>query len=68
MDFEVSWLFKRKLWFVPYLLHLAIAVALGMWLNNPWISVAYFLGMLDGEGQEGLVLSLLADKEDVVRR
>ena len=55
MDFSVSWLFKKKLWFVPYVLHLAIAVGIGYWLDNPWISVAYFLGMMSHPLQGWLV-------------
>jgi len=55
MDFSVSWLFRRKLWFVPYLIHLIVSVLLGMWLLNPWVSVAYFLGMMSHPLQGWLV-------------
>jgi stearoyl-CoA desaturase (delta-9 desaturase) len=45
LDFPVSWLNRKKLWYAPYLLHAAVALACGaagMWL----LGYAYFAGMM----------------------
>jgi stearoyl-CoA desaturase (delta-9 desaturase) len=46
LDFEVSVLNRKKLWFLPYVLHTAIAVALGLATANPWIGAAYYAGIM----------------------
>lgn len=57
LDFDVSWLNRKKLWALPYALHAAIAVALA--LAGGWLlGAAYFLGMMSHPVQGGLVNSL----------
>lgn len=46
LDFEVSALNRKKLWFLPYAAHTAIAVALGLAFANPWIGGAYYAGLM----------------------
>jgi len=57
LDFEVSWLNRKKVWYLPYLLHVAIGVTLslttGIWL----LGVAYFVGMMSHPVQGWLVNS-----------
>lgn len=55
LDFPVSWLHRHRLWYVPYVLHLGVAVALGFAFANPWLSAAYFLGMMSHPLQGWLV-------------
>jgi len=45
LDFEVSWLNRRKLWALPYLLHATIGVVLGLTVGW-WLGAAYFFGMM----------------------
>lgn len=45
LDFPVSVLNRKKLWFVPYGLHAAIAVAIALAVS-PWVGVAYFAGIM----------------------
>lgn len=54
LDFELSWLNRTRRWYLPYLLHAAIGLALaatGAWL----LALAYFLGMMSHPVQGGLV-------------
>ena len=46
LDFDVSWLNRRGLWALPYLLHAGIAVALGVFLGAWLLGAAYWLGMM----------------------
>lgn len=46
IEFPISPLNRRGLWYVPYLTHMAIAVAAG-WMSGGWIlGAAYFLGIM----------------------
>jgi len=46
IDFGVSRLNRKKLWLVPYFLHLAISVALGV-ATGAWVlGVAYYFGIM----------------------
>jgi stearoyl-CoA desaturase (delta-9 desaturase) len=46
LDFPTHWLNRKRIWFVPYLLHLAVAIAIavptGLWA----LAVCYWLGMM----------------------
>ncbi len=54
LDFELSWLNRTRRWYLPYLLHGAIA--LGMALAGLWLlGLAYFFGMMSHPVQGGLV-------------
>lgn len=46
LDFPVSVLNRKKLWFLPYLLHAVLAVALGAVSASPWLGAAYFAGIM----------------------
>jgi len=46
LDFEVHWLNRRRLWYLPYLLHLAIGAALSLATGIWPLGVAYAAGML----------------------
>jgi stearoyl-CoA desaturase (delta-9 desaturase) len=46
LDFDVSWLNKRRLWYLPYLLHLAIGIAFGAVFGWWLLGACYFVGMM----------------------
>ena len=58
LEFPVSWIFRKKLWFLPYLVHIGVATVIWFWLQNPWISGAYFVGMMSHPLQGWLVNAL----------
>jgi stearoyl-CoA desaturase (Delta-9 desaturase) len=57
LDFEVNWLNRRKLWYLPYLVHAAVAAVLwlttGLWL----LAMVYFLGIMSHPVQGWIVNS-----------
>lgn len=54
LDFEVSWLNRNKLWWLPYAVHAVLAVVIG--LAGGWLlAAAYYLGMMSHPVQGGLV-------------
>lgn len=46
LDFDVSWLNKKRLWYLPYVVHLGIGLALGLAFGWWLLGAAYFLGMM----------------------
>lgn len=57
MDFGLSWLNRHRLWWLPYVVHAAIGVALALTVG--WLlGAAYFVGMMSHPFQGGLVNSL----------
>ncbi len=46
LDFPISWVNRKRVWYLPYLLHLAIALAIavptGMWV----LAAAYYVGIM----------------------
>jgi stearoyl-CoA desaturase (Delta-9 desaturase) len=58
LGFEVSWLNRKNLWFLPYLAHVALAVAIGSLFNSWMIGVAYFLGIMSHPVQGWMVNAL----------
>lgn len=46
LDFEVNWLNRKKLWIVPYLVHIGIGVALAVLVKSPALGLCYFYGMM----------------------
>lgn len=54
LDFEVSWLNRRGLWALPYLLHASVGVVLGLTVGW-WLGAAYFFGMMTHPIQGWLV-------------
>lgn len=59
LDFDVSWLNRKKRWFLPYVLHAVVALALALAFTGGWLlGAAYFLGMMSHPVQGGLVNAL----------
>ena len=57
LDFPLSWLNRRGVWFLPYLLHATVAVVLGVSVG--WaLGAAWFLGMMSHPLQGGIVNGL----------
>ena len=46
LNFPVHWLNRRKLWILPYLLHFAVWIGLGLGFDSWLLGYAYFLGMM----------------------
>ena len=46
LDFPVSWLNRKRLWYVPYLMHVAIWLGLGFGFDAWLLGYAYFAGMM----------------------
>lgn len=58
LDFDVSWPTRRGLWYLPYVLHVAIALALGA-LGGWWaLGACYFFGMMSHPLEGWIVNSL----------
>ncbi len=54
LDFELSWLNRSKLWWLPYALHGLVAGLIA--LSGAWLlGAAYFLGMMSHPTQGGMV-------------
>ena len=58
LDYPLSWPIRSGFFFLPYLLHAAIAVALGVFAGMWLLGAAYFAGMMSHVVQGGLVNSL----------
>jgi fatty-acid desaturase len=58
LDFPVSWVNRKRVWLLPYVVHFAIALAIalptGMWL----LGAAYFIGMMSHPLEGWLVNTL----------
>lgn len=55
LDFDISWLNRNRVWYLPYVLHLAVAVAAG--LAGYWLAgAAYFFGIM-GHPFEGWLVN-----------
>jgi stearoyl-CoA desaturase (delta-9 desaturase) len=46
LQFDISWLNRKKVWWLPYATHLAIAIALGATVGWWLLGAAYFGGMM----------------------
>ncbi len=60
LNFDVSWQNKRGLWYLPYLLHIGIAILLSLAVGSGgWLlGAAYFLGMMSHPVQGWMVNSM----------
>lgn len=58
IKFDVSFLNKKKLWYVTYLLHLAIAYAIGAAFGSFWVGFAYYAGIMSHPIQGWMVNSI----------
>lgn len=55
LAFDVNPLIRRGLWWLPYVVHAGVAVALGVGFGSVWLGVAYFAGMMSHPLQGGMV-------------
>lgn len=46
LDFPVHWVNRRRLWLLPHLLHLGIAIGIGILFHAWAVGACYFLGLL----------------------
>lgn len=58
LPFDVNFLNRRKLWALPYVIHLVVGLAIGFGFGQPLLGVAYFLGMMSHPVQGWMVNSL----------
>lgn len=58
IPFDVSLLNRKKLWMLPYLLHLAIGATLGLATGSWILGLAYYLGIMSHPIQGWMVNSL----------
>jgi stearoyl-CoA desaturase (delta-9 desaturase) len=61
LDFPVSWTNRKKLWFMPYVLHAVLGVLLSLAAGSWWVGYAYWLGMMSHPVQ-GWMVNALAHK------
>jgi stearoyl-CoA desaturase (delta-9 desaturase) len=57
LDFEVSWLNRQGLWWIPYVLHAVLALAIGALLHSGLVGLAYLVGIMSHPFQGWLVNS-----------
>ncbi len=57
LDFPVSWI-NRKHWAIPYAVHFAVALALGLFAHAWLLGAAYFLGLMSHPVQGWMVNAL----------
>lgn len=59
LKFDVSWQNKRGLWYLPYILHLGIALGINWAAGGGWLlGACYFFGMLSHPVQGWMVNSM----------
>jgi stearoyl-CoA desaturase (delta-9 desaturase) len=58
IPFDVNYLNRKKLWCLPYVLHFALALAIGFLTGHVLIGAAYFFGIMSHPIQGWLVNSL----------
>ena len=57
LDFPVHWLNRKRAWYIPYLVHAAVAVALAFALQSWLVGTAYWLGIMSHPIQGWMVNS-----------
>jgi len=57
LDFEVNWLNRHRLWWLPYLVHPICGAILAL-VVDPWIGLAWAMGILSHPLQGGVVNAL----------
>lgn len=58
IPFDVNFLNRKKLWYLPYFLHLGLALAISICSGHTLIGVAYFFGIMSHPIQGWMVNSL----------
>jgi stearoyl-CoA desaturase (delta-9 desaturase) len=62
IDTHVHWLYRKKLWWLPYIVHIAIAAMFALIFQSTLVGLAYFLGIMSHPIQGWLVNSLAHSK------
>jgi len=62
IDSQVHWLYRKNLWWLPYLVHLVIAAIFALVFHSLWVGAGYFLGIMSHPIQGWLVNSLAHSK------
>ena len=57
LDFPVNWLNRKKLWYLPYMAHAVIAVALAIAFHSSFLGAAFWLGTMSHPIQGWMVNS-----------
>ena len=58
LDFEVNWLNRKGLWYLPYALHAAVGLTIGL-VGHAWLlGFAYYVGMMSHPIQGWMVNAL----------
>lgn len=58
IKFDINILNRKKIWIVPYLLHIGIAYAIGTYFASFWVGAAYFVGIMSHPIQGWMVNAL----------
>lgn len=58
LKFPVSWLNRYKLWFLPYLMHLAIALFIALFFHAYLLAACYYIGIMSHPIQGWMVNAL----------
>ncbi|MCB0404735.1 MAG: acyl-CoA desaturase [Bdellovibrionales bacterium] len=58
LDFPVSWLNRRKVWYLPYVLHAFLAICVGVFFQAWLLAACYWLGMMSHPVQGWMVNAL----------
>jgi len=58
LDFELSWVNRKGLWWLPYVLHAVIGLGIAVGFDAALLGGCYFFGMMSHPIQGGLVNSL----------
>lgn len=58
LDFEVSWLNRKKLWYLPYVMHFSVFLVTGLATGYWMLGYAYFVGIMSHPIQGWMVNSL----------
>lgn len=58
LDFELSWLNRKRLWWLPYALQAVVGLSIGYFFSAWWLGYAWFAGMMSHPFQGGMVNAL----------
>ncbi|MBC7658808.1 MAG: acyl-CoA desaturase [Chitinophagaceae bacterium] len=58
IKFDVNILNRKKIWIIPYLVHIALAYGIGHYFGSVWVGIAYFLGIMSHPIQGWMVNSI----------
>lgn len=58
IKFDINILNRKKLWLLPYVLHIGLAYLLGAYFSSFWVGFAYFMGIMSHPIQGWMVNSI----------